>query len=124
MRKVRLPALVVLLAARLAFAAQVPHSPVRVYVMGKRGIAREPALPEDMSRMAEIVREGIDAGALGFATSRTVFHRSATGEIAPTETVGEGDLRVIFEELRRLGKGVVQCNGPRRRPQVRRSRRR
>ena len=49
---------------------QVAHGPVRVYVMGERGAKNEPATPEDIQKMSEIVEEGIEAGALGFSTSR------------------------------------------------------
>ena len=52
-------------------ACQVPHGPVRADVMGERGARNEEATSEDLVAMAEIVKEGIEAGALGFSTSRT-----------------------------------------------------
>jgi N-acyl-D-amino-acid deacylase len=55
---------------------QVPHGAVRAYVMGERGAKNEPATPADIAAMAEIVRAGIEAGALGFSTSRTLVHRA------------------------------------------------
>ena len=48
----------------------MPHSPIRVYVMGKRGIDREPATAEDRAAMCRLLREGLDAGALGLGTSK------------------------------------------------------
>jgi N-acyl-D-aspartate/D-glutamate deacylase len=64
--------------------AYVPHAPVRVYVMGQRGADREAASEADLEQMAGIVREAMDAGAMGFSTSRTFFHRSADGKSTPS----------------------------------------
>src|SRR5487761_2656320 len=50
----------------LDVATQVPHSAVRAYIMGERGARNEPATPEDIAAMAEVVRAAIQAGALGF----------------------------------------------------------
>ena len=73
-------------------AAQVPHGAVRLYVMGERGARGEAAGPDDIARMARIAREGIDAGALGFTTSRTTNHRTSRGEPTPTLLAAEDEL--------------------------------
>jgi N-acyl-D-aspartate/D-glutamate deacylase len=62
---------------------QVPHGAVRAYVMGERGARNQPATPADIEAMAAIVAEGLDAGALGFSTSRTLAHRAVDGEPVP-----------------------------------------
>lgn len=90
------------------FAAQVPHAPVRVYVMGRRGATREPATAADMAQMATIVREGVAAGALGFTTSRTLLHRTKIGDLAPTVTAAEEELMAIARALKPLETGVMQ----------------
>ncbi len=77
------------------FATQVPHAPIRVYTMGKRGADREPATDQDMERMAHLVREGLDAGALGFSTARTLSHRRKDGALAPTITAAESVGKMI-----------------------------
>jgi N-acyl-D-aspartate/D-glutamate deacylase len=64
-------------------AAYVPHGPVRGYVMGERGARNEPATPDDIAKMATIVRGAVEAGALGFSTSRTIVHKARDGEPVP-----------------------------------------
>src|ERR1700693_4001541 len=85
-----------------AVGTQVPHGAVRAYVMGERGAKNEPATAADIEQMAELVREGIEAGALGFSTSRTIAHMAIDGEPVPDELFGIG--RVLGE----LGKGVFE----------------
>jgi N-acyl-D-aspartate/D-glutamate deacylase len=89
--------------------AQVPHSAVRVFAMGRRGADREPATAEDMHAMAAIVQDGIRAGALGFSTSRTLNHRFKDGRLAPSITAGEDELRTIALGMAELGQGVLQA---------------
>jgi len=90
------------------FATQVPHAPLRVFVMGQRGVEREPATAADMAAMSALVEEGVNAGALGFSTSRSLFHRTSEGALTPTITAAEEELTAIARGLRRAGKGVIQ----------------
>jgi N-acyl-D-aspartate/D-glutamate deacylase len=86
----------------------LPHGPVRVYVMGERGAMREPATVEDMQRMREIVREAMAAGAMGFSTSRTFYHRYADGRFAPQFGSQEQELKALAAGLMDVKKGVMQ----------------
>jgi N-acyl-D-amino-acid deacylase len=90
------------------FATQVPHAPLRVFVMGRRGVDREPATAADMAAMAALVEEGLSAGALGFTTSRSLFHRTPDGALTPTITAAEEELAAIARGMGRVGKGVIQ----------------
>ena len=92
----------------LDIAAQVPHSPVRVFVMGKRGVEREPATPEDNAAMAELAAAGIRAGALGFSTSRTLNHKTLDGRPIPTLTAAEDELAAIGVAMGAVGAGWLQ----------------
>jgi N-acyl-D-aspartate/D-glutamate deacylase len=86
----------------------VPHAPVRVYVMGQRGADREPASADDLQRMAQIVREAVAAGAMGFSTSRTFFHRSSDGRSTPSFETAENELMALAGALRDSGTGAMQ----------------
>jgi N-acyl-D-aspartate/D-glutamate deacylase len=88
------------------FATQVPHGPVRVFVMGQRGADREPATNDDMQQMADLVREGVEAGALGFSTARSLAHRRKDGQLAPTITAGEEELLALARAM--PGRGVIE----------------
>ena len=85
---------------------QVPHNSVRAHVMGDRG-SNEPATPEDVKKMAAIVREGISAGALGFSTSRT-SHRDSEGRPVPSRYALEDELLEIGRVLGDLGTGLFE----------------
>jgi N-acyl-D-aspartate/D-glutamate deacylase len=88
--------------------AQLPHAALRVFVMGERGANREPATPADIAAMAAIARRAVEAGALGFSTSRTLNHRTSDGQPTPTLTAGEDELTGIAMGLAAAGKGVLQ----------------
>ena len=89
-------------------AAQVPHAALRVYVMGDRGVNREEATDDDISKMAKLAHDAVMAGALGFSTSRTLNHRSADGNPTPTLTASERELLGIAMGLRKVGRGTLQ----------------
>lgn len=89
----------------------VPHGAVRAYVMGERGARNEPARADDIERMYEIVREGLEAGALGFSTSRTMGHRAIDGEPVPGTFAQEDELFGIGKALGDTGLGVFELAG-------------
>ncbi len=89
-------------------ATQVPHSAVRVYAMGERGANREPATEDDRTLMGRIVAEGLRAGALGFATSRTIAHKTLAGDHIPTLRAAEAELATIGAAMRETGAGWMQ----------------
>ncbi len=89
-------------------AAQVPHGAVRAYVMGDRGAKNEKATPEDIEKMADVVRNGMAAGALGFSTSRTVLHRAVDGEVVPGTTAENDEMLGIARVLGEFPHGVFE----------------
>ena len=89
-------------------AALLPHSPLRVFVMGERGARREPATAEDCARMKALTAEALAAGALGFASSRLLVHRTAKGEFIPSYDAADAELLAVAEALREADTGVLQ----------------
>lgn len=89
-------------------ATQLPHAALRVFAMGQRAVEREAATPEDCARMAELAAEAVEAGALGFATSRTINHRASNGKLIFTLDAAEEELIAIGKALQARGKGVLQ----------------
>jgi N-acyl-D-amino-acid deacylase len=85
-------------------AAYLPHSPLRVYVMGQRGADREPATVEDLAKMRALAKEAMEVGALGFASSRLTIHKTESGSPIPSYDAAR-------EEIEEIAKGVVDGGG-------------
>ena len=89
---------------------QIAHGPLRAYVMGERGAANEPANREDIDAMAGMVREAIEAGALGFSTSRTLAHRAMDGEPVPGTFAAEDELFGLGRAVAAGGRAVFELS--------------
>jgi N-acyl-D-amino-acid deacylase len=88
--------------------SQIAHGAVRAYAMGERGARNEPATPDDIAAMARIVQEGIEAGALGFSTSRTLGHRAIDGEPVPGTFAAEDELFGLGRAMAAGGQAVFE----------------
>ena len=89
-------------------AAQIPHSALRVYVMGERAARKEPPTGEDLAKMRALVAEGIRAGAFGVTTSRNVMHRTKAGDLAPSLYSDVDELCALAGGLNDADAGVFQ----------------
>ncbi len=89
-------------------AAYLPHSPLRVYVMGQRGANREPATPADLTRMRALAKEAIEIGAIGFASSRFAFHKTGSGDLIPTYGAAQDEIAAIVAGVADGGGGLIQ----------------
>lgn len=90
-------------------AAMVPHSALRVHVMRRRAVDREPATEADCERMAQLMRDAMRAGALGFGTSRAIHQKSIRGQPIPTVGAAEVELKAILAAMSDTGSGVFQA---------------
>jgi N-acyl-D-aspartate/D-glutamate deacylase len=86
----------------------LPHSALRVFVMGQRGVDREKATEADIAQMSELARQAVEAGAIGFSTSRTLNHRASDGSPIPSLTAAEDELTGIAMGMAKAGKGLFQ----------------
>ena len=91
--------------------AQVPHAPLRFYVMGERG-ADHTSIPNDdeIARMGDLLEQALQAGALGFTTSRTTKHLTRDGRNTPSLSAGEAELQGLAMAMKRAGRGVLEVN--------------
>jgi N-acyl-D-aspartate/D-glutamate deacylase len=89
-------------------AAFLPHSPLRVYVMGQRGVDRELPTTEDLAMMRKLAEEAIHAGALGFASSRLTLHKTAGGQPIPSYEAEYAEIEAIARGVDDAGGGLLQ----------------
>jgi len=89
----------------LDVAAMVPHGALRAYVLGE-GRANDTATAEEIAEMAAIVREAVQAGAIGASTTRTILHRDKDGELAAGTNAAAEELIAIGEALGKAGHRV------------------
>jgi N-acyl-D-aspartate/D-glutamate deacylase len=89
-------------------AAYLPHSPLRVYVMGQRGVDREPATAEDLALLRKLAAEAIEAGALGVSSSRFAFHKTGSGAPIPTYDAAYEEISAIVGGVADAGGGLLQ----------------
>ncbi len=88
--------------------AQVPHCALRCYVMGQERALDDEARDDDIEQMTRLTHEALEAGALGFSTSRTFLHRVKDGPLVPGTHSRPEELVGIARALGRVGHGVFQ----------------
>ena len=103
-------------------ATQLPHGPLRTYVMGREGAENRQASSDQIAEMERLVRDAIEAGAFGFTSSRTLGHRALDGTPVPGTYAAEGELTGIGRAVAAAGGGVLEFApsglAPRDRPDV------
>ncbi len=89
-------------------ATQVPHGAVRAYVMGER--CNDDSIPteDEIAEMRQLVRDGIEAGALGFSSSRTLLHKDVHGVYVPGTFAGSDEMLQLGLSMKGLDHGVFE----------------
>jgi N-acyl-D-aspartate/D-glutamate deacylase len=100
------------LPKRLNVGAFIGHTPLRLYVLGDDAVERA-ATDEEVRQMRSLVGEAIEAGAAGFATSRSPTHSGAGGRPVPSRLATKDEVFELAGALREAGRGVIQATpGP------------
>ncbi|MHB1583268.1 MAG: N-acyl-D-amino-acid deacylase family protein [Acidimicrobiales bacterium] len=89
-------------------AVQLAHAPLRLFAMGGRALTRQPATPDDVVAMRRLAGEALEAGALGFSTSRSLNHKAVDGSLIPSYHAAGDELAGIAGALADTGTGVLQ----------------
>jgi N-acyl-D-aspartate/D-glutamate deacylase len=92
----------------LDFLVQVPHDPLRMYVMKERALAHETATAQDIDQMRALLREALQAGAVGFSTGRSDNHRTSEGKDTPAANASHAELTGLATAFEGLSHGVIQ----------------
>ena len=91
-------------------AAQVPHAPLRVFVMGERGIDHTQVPTEsEIDEMGRLAAEAIEAGAVGFSTSRSRTHAASDGRPIPSLSAAGPELIGIAKAVGHTRRGVFRA---------------
>ncbi|NDG65233.1 MAG: D-aminoacylase, partial [Planctomycetes bacterium] len=88
--------------------AQLPHGPLRVYVMGDRALRLENATPIDIKQMRQLAADAMRAGGFGFTTSRTISHKTIKGDPTPMMRAQEDELTGIAMGMSDAGHGQIE----------------
>ncbi len=86
----------------------VGHCALRQYAMGERGLGTDAPTADDLATMADLLREAMEAGALGFSTSRTYLHKVPDGRPVPGTYAQPDELYVFADVLGAHGAGVFE----------------
>ena len=90
-------------------AAMIPHDPLRVFAMGDRAVFNQPANETDIAKMEALIKEAMEAGAIGLSTGRSDFHKSSDGDWTPGSEAGKDELEGLARAVAASGHGVLQA---------------
>jgi N-acyl-D-aspartate/D-glutamate deacylase len=90
----------------------IGHSAIRHYVMGEECQGRD-ATGDEIEAMASVLRDGMEAGALGLSISQNRAHYDPQGVLIPAIWANEEETFALGHVLQELGTGMIQSGGGR-----------
>ncbi len=99
-------------APAINVAVLAGHTPIRIYVMGEDAAERE-ATADEIDQMRALVHDAMEAGAVGFATSKAFTHVGAQGKPVPSRAASLDEVRALCGVLGEVGRGTIEVTiGP------------
>ena len=92
------------------YGGYVGHTALRTYVMRDRAFT-DPASDEEIAEMAEILKEGVQAGGMGLSTTRSPAHKTREGAPVPSRLASWDEVRQLVMALSEINRGVVEISG-------------
>ncbi len=92
------------------YAGYIGHSALRTFVMGERAFS-EQASSDELKTMSDLVVEAVQAGAIGFSTSRTPNHITADDRPVASRVADWGEVRAIVNAMGKTGRGIFEIAG-------------
>jgi N-acyl-D-aspartate/D-glutamate deacylase len=96
------------LPKRLNVGVLAGHTPTRLYVLGEDASDRE-ATEDEIAQMAAIIKEALEAGAVGFSTSAAPTHAGAHGKPVPSRLAHYDEIKTLASMMGEVGRGVMQA---------------
>ena len=101
------------LPKRINLGAFVPHSMVRLYVMGPDAAFSRTATDAELAEIRRVTREAMDAGAVGISTSQAPSHQGPQGRPVPSRFADVREVAALVETLAEVGRGIIEITyGP------------
>ena len=93
--------------AAINIAALFGHTPLRMYVMGEESTERA-STPDELAAMKRLMREAMEAGAIGFGTSVSVSHSGYGGKPVPSRQATVEEMDGLVSVMGEMKRGLMQ----------------
>jgi N-acyl-D-aspartate/D-glutamate deacylase len=90
------------------FSGYIGHTPLRMWAMGEDAWER-PATESELRAMRGQIHEALAAGAVGFSTDRSPFHRGDGGRVVPSAVAPQDEVEALMSACAEAGRGIVHC---------------